>query len=510
MQQGNSGAARQYYWQILKIDRRQPQTHNRLGIIASESDEFATAVYHFSQAVKYAPNDPGFRGNYGVALARANDIELARIQLQQAMQMGEHSFEVKYHLAACEYERGASELALETVNQLLQEYPDKSRTVLLRGQILLSIGEIDSAETIFKDLIEKGEQQSAAYYQLSLARKSDHEPKELSAVEDCLASGNLSDEQRTNFHFAAGKFASDCGQYDRAFHHYVAGNKSNSKEFDIGRFADLIDGLIDLTSPEFFAERQAFGDQTNQPIFIFGMPRSGTTLTEQIIGSHPDVTPIGEINHFLRFAKDLGFDSDEPSDFLHKIANIGKADARALAKGYFQEVKFRNVAGDHFVDKMPHNFQQIWLISLVFPHATYIHAMRHPIDTCMSCFTNKLNQNHSYATNLDVLGRYYRLYDRITKHWEKVAPVKILRSRYEDLVNEPDFFSRKLVGHTGLEWNEACARHYAADTTVRTLSIWQVRQPVYNKSVNRWRRYEKHIDPLKESLGDVVTEYESM
>jgi hypothetical protein len=222
-----------------------------------------------------------------------------------------------------------------------------------------------------------------------------------------------------------------------------------------------------------------------------------------MIGRHPRAKAGGELPFFSHMMQEFGFDRRRPDFFLKNITNISARDAARIAQEYLAVLRKQSRHADRVVDKMPHNFEHVWLIALLFPAATFIHTRRDPMDNCLSCFANPLNEVHHYSADLETLGRYFRLYDRLTTHWDIVAPVTIMTSRYEDLVADQDRQCRRLVDHTGLEWNDACLLGDMSGSSVRTLSSWQVRQPVYDSSLARWKKYQAHLDPLRQALGDL-------
>ena len=310
---------------------------------------------------------------------------------------------------------------------------------------------------------------------------------------------------------AAAKIANDVGRYDEAFEFAAAAGRYSGKDFDAVGLARRFEGLKKLFSAEFFAGRESSGDASKQPVFIVGMPRSGTTLTEQIIASHPQASGAGELGAFQVLAKSLGYltpslrnkDADE-GEFARRVGALREKEIHAAAGEYLSTL--RRVGGDgrRIVDKMPQNFQFAGLIALLFPNAKIIHCRRNPLDTCISCFMSHFVEGHDYSTDLEMLGSYYRQYAALMEHWRQALPIPIHEVRYRVLVADTEGEARKLIAFIGLEWDPACLRYYESKQPIFTNSRVQVRQPVYTSSVERWRRYERHIGPLKAALGDLV------
>jgi hypothetical protein len=255
-------------------------------------------------------------------------------------------------------------------------------------------------------------------------------------------------------------------------------------------------------TPAFFAERRGvFGSPSDVPVFIVGMQRSGTTLTEQIAASHPQVYGAGELEHIRRIAGMIKIGRPEST-----VRQLTSADSLALAGDYLRKV--REIGGDalRIVDKMPHNFQYLGLIAILFPKARIIHCTRDPMDNCVSCFTQSFTGHHGYNTDLRQLGLYYREYRRLMDHWRRVLPIPMLEIDYEEMVADQETQSRRLIDFLGLDWDPACLNFHETDRSVQTASRWQVRQPIYKTSVKRWKDYEKHLGPLKKALGELAAE----
>jgi len=239
-------------------------------------------------------------------------------------------------------------------------------------------------------------------------------------------------------------------------------------------------------------------------VFVVGMPRSGTTLTEQICSSHPDVHGAGELTKLGRIAAANGLKLGSADAFGQPIRSLTMQQSHALAKDYLANLALYTSTAPRIVDKMPHNFELIGLIAILFPNARIIHCRRDATDNCVSCFISSLQQGHSYSYDLKSLGLYYREYDRLMRHWQAVLPGRIFENRYEDLISDQEGQSRRLIGHLGLTWDDACLRFFEKEGSVRTLSRWQVRQPIYTSSVQRWKNYGDKIQPLIDALGDLA------
>ncbi len=236
------------------------------------------------------------------------------------------------------------------------------------------------------------------------------------------------------------------------------------------------------------------------PIFIVGMPRSGTTLIEQILASHPALYGAGELKTMSDFARTVALDSPDWEGALLALRKLGQE--------YLDQVWKLAPEARYITDKMPGNFYHLGLIHLMLPNAKIIHSMRDPMDTCFSCYALRFAHGHEYCYDLKTLGRYYQRYTKLIRHWHDVLPAgRILDVRYEDNVADPEREARRLLGYLGLPWDPACLRFYETDRPVKTASVMQVRKPIYSSSVARWKRFEKHLGPLLDEIGDLEVAY---
>jgi hypothetical protein len=321
---------------------------------------------------------------------------------------------------------------------------------------------------------------------------------DLAAIEAVLAEGQgraLAD--RLSAHFALGKAYLDIGDSARAFQHLDAGNRWKRATFSYDpEAADRwLQRIADTFTPEFLDQRQGAGTPTELPVFIIGMPRSGTTLVEQILSSHPQVVGAGELPALRLIVEGSGaFPQDMKTMTRDDMARLGQhylARVTALAQGRLR-----------LVDKMPINFFYAGLISLILPGARIIHCRRDPVDTCLSCYTKHFAGEMLFAYDQVELGAFYRAYQRLMAHWAQVLPAEhYLEVDYEAVVDDLEGEARRLIGFLGLPWDEACLRFHDNRRVVRTASVNQVRQPIYTTSKGRWHRYANHLGPLLAALG---------
>ncbi len=286
-----------------------------------------------------------------------------------------------------------------------------------------------------------------------------------------------------------------------AFRYYESRRRALYAGYDLESRKQQIDLYKSFFTEQFFSQFQSLGLASEKPVFIFGMPRSGTTLVEQIVAAHGDAATIGECPYFVFWQEALSGDERFSPRFFNALGSVKEKDFKRLGKDYLKLLSKEDQNALRVVDKMPHNFDMLWLLTLLFPKASFIHVKRDPADTCSSIYTNPFNSWHSYNVDQKTLGQYYSFYEDLMSHWQSVLPIEIYQLEYEKLVTDQEAESRKLIEYIGLDWDPACLTFFESEEQVTTASKMQVRQPVNMSSLGRWKRYENHIRPLLEALG---------
>lgn len=327
---------------------------------------------------------------------------------------------------------------------------------------------------------------------------------ELERWEHLLASPGLSREKRCHLHFAVAKVYERRGRYDTAFRHFQQGNgiKARLYPFDGRRHGRFVNRIMTTFTSGFFDQRRGFGIDDERPVFIVGMPRSGSTLVEQVLSSHRDVLGMGEHPEMRELMRDLPGLIDDGRPAPECCGALSAAQSRDLARRYLASMPGYGETAARICDKMLGNFLRLGLIALLFPRARVVHCVRSPLDTCVSCFTQDFAQGLRFTTELGKLAAFHRSYRALLAHWRQVLPLPILDVEYESMVEDPAAVSRKLVEFCDLPWDDACLNPHLGQRSVATASVWQVRQPVYTSSIERWRRYEKHLGPLIDGLRE--------
>lgn len=305
-------------------------------------------------------------------------------------------------------------------------------------------------------------------------------------------------------------------EYARAFEYFAKANIVGQENLD--KTKELVPfSNVKLTFTKDLLERnEKFGHASDRPIFVLGMPRSGTTLVESILAGHREIIDNGELSFIYDRLKRFGvyepispLANNAAPDFKFYLDNATPNSFVQLAEKYFKESGFQNDKKKYQVDKLPHNFMSVGMIHLIFPNAKIIHCRRHPVDCALSCFKSSFSEFHAYATDLEFLGQYFQEYWELMKHWRALLPDRMHEVFYEDTVVNTEAVARGMIEHIDLEWDENCLDHTSSKRDVSTASQWQVRQPIYTSSVAKWKNYEKHLEPMIKAMGSCIEEYES-
>jgi len=466
--------------------------------------EDEAALRYFARAVDAEPKNPYYHLGLASAYVKVSEYSPAIKHMQHALELQPNLIEALCALADAYVEFDKPEMALPLYEKALKINPDHPKVRIGLASALTSVGRMEEAAGYLHQSIERRIAVPTAYNELVQTQKFTEEPKELKSILGELGNPKLDPDGAEKLHLAAGKVLNDLKRYKDAFEHFNKSKQVSGRNFDIDLYRRWVDALIETFTPEMLAARTGFGNPSEVPVFVVGMPRSGTTLTEQICASHPDVHGAGELMKLRRVANAIGLRKSSARDLNQAIASITKNLSGTLAEEHLAYLSERAPAARRIVDKMPHNFELIGLIGLLFPNARIIHCRRDAIDNCVSCFVLRFGEGHAYNTDLRMLGLYYREYDRLMQHWNKVFPGLIFENSYETLVEDQEAQSRRLIDYLGLPWDDACLRFFDRDSSVNTPSRWQVRQPIYKSSVKRWKNYETEIQPLIEALGDLA------
>jgi len=379
--------------------------------------------------------------------------------------------------------------------------PDSIDLMVCEADLLEQEGEFDAALEQILPLMDRGvEHPGVGLVFAHLCRHFQCCPEAVNYLEGLLKKSELSESNREEIHFALGKLYDTEGDYDSAFAHFRKANEIRPNRFNPQRHAATFTVLMEVFSAEFLAGKPRATIHSERPLFIVGMPRSGTSLVEQILASHPAVYGAGELGEMGGLVGELAAGRYGKRGYPDCFRGLTQKVLDRLAKKYLDRLEQLAPEAQCVTDKMPQNYQHLGLISMLFPGVRIIHCTRDPRDTCLSIYFQHFFENITFANNLEHLGRYYRQYERLMRHWQRVLDLPILEVPYESLVEDPEKWSRRLIEFTGLPWDERCLDFYKTRRTVATSSYDQVRRPIYKSSVGRWRHYKNYISPLIEAL----------
>jgi predicted Zn-dependent protease len=409
---------------------------------------------------------------------------------------------------------GRHDKAIEILDTLFADSNAAASLWMNYGHELKAAGRSRDSVSAYRTSIALAPSSGAAYWSLANLKTFRFSAAELDAMRAQLTREDVTTDDRVDFEFAIAKALEDDRRFAESFEHYSAANslRRSMLPYDSAKISAQIMRSKKVFTPGFFAERQGFGSNAIDPIFIVGLPRAGSTLLEQILASHSLVEGTRELADIISIARELGRKSSEMDDaaFLEALASLNAADVAALADRYLDATRiYRRTGEPRFVDKMPNNFIYIGLIHLLFPRAAIIDARRHPLGCCFSCFKQHFAWGQRFTNDLADLGRYYRDYVDLMAHFDAVLPGRVHHVNYENVVKDLPREVRGLLEYCGLPFEDQCLRFFENRRSIQTASAEQVRQPIFSEGVDQWRHFEPWLGPLKEALGDAFGSYMS-
>lgn len=526
-----------FYQAALDTSPQFVEPLNNLGALFLQQHAFRQALKYLNQAIQVAPTFAEAQCNTGLALLGLDQHDSALVHFEKALQLKseyaeayygiakvhlyQHHFieaenairkaismnpqQVDFHqcLAEIYQEKGHYTQALTYLDQTISMDPTRANLHLSKGSVLMEMGEIVQAEEHFTKVIAdpNKDTQVLAHYSLVQLRKIKPDNPSLSHLLS-IVNGPI----QTIFpgkleyaYFALGKCYDDIGEWAKAFEYFSLGCqiKRTRMTYNTAEQIEFTHKLIDCFTPQIIDHLRSFANPSAVPIFIVGMPRSGTSLVEQILSSHPRVHSAGELKHFMTLIQKPITNHQKTTYYPENIQQFSPKIGQSITTNYLAYLQTLFPNATRITDKMPHNFIAIGLIHALFPNAKIIHVERNPIDTCLSCYTKLFTQGQLYSYDLTELGQYYQCYERIMNHWRHILPSNAwLDIKYETMVNHFEEEAKRLIAFCDLAWDPACLTFYQSKRQVRTASFAQVRQPVYTSSVERWRRYERQLAPL--------------
>jgi tetratricopeptide (TPR) repeat protein len=403
------------------------------------------------------------------------------------------------------------EKALECYEHAARLRPEESRLRMSIGHVQKTLGRRADCEASYKAALALDPGIGEAYWSLADLKNYTFSDAEVAAMQRLLANATIERANAAQLNFALGKAFEQRGRYIDAFAYYARGNalRRLDSPFDSAEFERRCARIRTFFDARFFADRAGGGHPSTAPIFIVGLPRSGSTLVEQILASHSRVEGTMELPNIINITQQFGDMAANRDGYPETVGTAPPGVLTALGGRYLEETAPLRTGREHFTDKLPNNFSHIGLIHSILPNAIVIDARRHPMDSCFSSFKQHFAEGQTFSYDLGDLGRYYRCYLSLMDHWDEVLPGKVLHLQYEELIREPEPSIRRLLDHCGLPFESACLAFHETRRSVRTASAEQVRQPLYTSGVGYWRHFEEELEPLRRALGDSLARFES-
>jgi predicted Zn-dependent protease len=502
---GRLGAAEQALAALLKSHPQSAAAAHLLAETLARQRRAPEAASLLAACLRGAPEFDLARLAYAEALRQLGQLKPALEQLRVLLARGPRGVRPRILEAMSLAELGDFAPAAEVTASLLHDIPDQPRAWLAQSSTLQFVGRTDGAVAALRRCLELDPDCADAYWGLAVLKTYRFTAEDEARLRALEVRADLSQAAQINVQFSLGRAEEDAGRYEAAFAHYLRGKEIRraGRPQPASLLRKQIDGLKAVLTPQFFAEREDGGWAAPDPIFIVGMPRSGSTLVEQILASHADVEGTQELQELAVMARFLS-DGDLEARYSPALAGLTRQQRAQLGRDYIEATRpYRRQARPLFTDKAPINFLHTGLIHLILPNAKIIDIRRHPLGCCLSIF----KENFESVSDFESLGLAYTGYVELMAHYDAVLPGRVHRVIYEDLVTNTEGEVRRLLDHLGLPFDPACLRFFENPRSVATISAGQVRQPIYSHAVDRWRRFEPWLGPLKTALGPVLEAY---
>ncbi len=522
-----------HYDKALQFAPNIAELHYNMGSTLLQTGRPEEAEKHQREALKLKPNYADALSGLGAVQFFNGETEKSAYSYQQALNHQPDNVEILRGFANVLSSLGHHETAIEHITHALDIDPNNKDTRIAKGFIYLSCGQLDEAfDCCYPILNTKSPHKKSIYLAASVyekkgdAKKSyqylapllEENPPPVEAVlnfsyisnslnlvdkaieymEQLLQNDKISipADNRRRLYFALGKAYDRQKNYNSAIKNFYTANKLKQAVFDIKTIQRDVDAQINIFPSNFKNHLATTSIRSQRPIFIVGMPRSGTSLVEQILASHPKICGAGELSDINNLAQRMQLTNKLESRYPKCLEQADSQQLNHMTQTYLNRLSDIDNKALHVTDKMPGNFMHLGLIQLLFPDARIIHCIRNPLDTCLSCYFQDFSVNHPWIYDLENTGKFYLEYKRLMKHWKNVLDIPILDVNYEELVENQETVSRQMIKFFDLDWDDACLQFHKNKRFIWTASYQQVCQPIYKKSVSRWKNYEQHIKPL--------------
>jgi len=508
VQKGNLGEAEKIYRSILSDDPNNVDALRLLALLASRTGAIDQAINMLENCIKIAPD---------YALAWENLAKLYRQKddpdsLQKAANCFSKATELRPDwaegwagLGTMQTRSSQHEEGIISYKKSIELKTNQPRVHLSLGHVYKTTGNQEECINSYKDAINYDENFGEAYWSLANLKTYKFNTREIDQMEKRVDLPEVPEREKVHFLFSLGKAFEDAGNYDKSFNYYKKGNDLNRGRttYDPKAIEALSDRLKLFFTKDKFEEYKSSGCNSGAPIFIVGLPRSGSTLVEQILASHSKVEGTMELPNIMNIARKLGNSSKDRTAYPEIIETLQDSDLTLLGQAYVNETEFLRTGKPHFIDKMPNNFSHIGLLKLILPNAKVIDARRNPMDTCFSCYKQLFARGQAFTYDLSEIARYYVNYINLMDHWNKVLPGYVFKIQHEALLQDQEGITRDLLEFCELDFEPSTLEFYKTERAVKTASSEQVRQPINTKGLNQWKNFESHLNDLKQYLAPI-------
>jgi tetratricopeptide (TPR) repeat protein len=500
LQQGRTDDAIHCYQRLISVNPSSAEAYNNIGVAYRAAGALEDAITYCKMAVSLNPEYADAYCNLGSLLVDRLDLDGAERCYRSALRYQPDNADAHRNIGKLFQTSGRYEEASQSYKKALEYRPDDPDTIAAIASLEEKLGRRENAQALIQGLINSGSTPLAGVILLAtLAREEDDVRKSIDLLNEFLASES-STNSKADIHFALGTLYDRKSEYGKAFEHFQSGNMQDSFGYDKDEYERQFQLYIRTFSGERIKTLPRSSNYSELPVFIVGMPRSGTTLVEQILSSHPELAGGGELGSISEISSSLHSGTSPGTPYPTCISSLDSATINEIADAYVAKMAERAGHALRITDKSPLHFMELGLINMLLPGARIIHCTRNPLDTCLSIYFHRFNKLHAYSGDLSNLGHFYRQYEKLMRHWKSVIQLPVLEVSYEDMVENTEELSRKMVSFCGLQWNDQCLRFYESGRVADTPSYNQVRRKIYTSSVGRWKHYSMYIRELVDAL----------
>ena len=508
--EGRLEEAEKIYREVIRKNPNNVDAMRLMGILAARLKRIGAAEKFFRKAIEIAPDFTGVIVDLGKLLQEDGRFEDAISSFKKAIEMEPENARF-YDLLGYALEPAALTYdAIEAHQKAIELNPKLAGAWLGLGHSLKTVGRQEEAIEAYHQCYKLKPDFGAVQWSLANLKTYRFTDEEIADMQAKVSKGNLSGESEVNFLFALAKAYEDRKEYDQAWHYYNEGNSKRrmQERYDPVETEVVNDSLIDVFNRELLERNTGIGNTDPSAIFVMGLPRSGSTLIEQILASHSLVEGTSELPYVNLCARSLNRNRADGINYPVAVRELEEKHFKALGQDYINFCQMHRTEGaQYFIDKNPNNFTSIGFVHMMLPNAKIIDARRHPIDACFSCYRQLFARGQTFTYDLTDIGEYYLQYQRMMDYWHEILPDRILTVQYEEVVTDFENQVHRMLEYCGLPWEDSCLNYYDTDRPIRTASSEQVRQPIYTQSLHRWRNYDQHLDELKEVLSPILDRY---